>query len=56
MTVEQFRELPLDDGPWTHELHYGEVIAAPRPRSRHYKLQVRLASLLRQRAAHQGIV
>lgn len=56
MTVEQFRELPPDDGPWLHELHYGELVAAPRPKSGQYKLQVRLARLLEARAGNLGVV
>jgi Uma2 family endonuclease len=56
MTVEQFRELPPDDGPWLHELHYGEVVAAPRPKSWQYKLQVRLAHLLEARSERLGVV
>jgi len=56
VTVEQFRELPPDDGPWLHELHHGEVVAAPRPKSKHYKLQTRLAHLLEKRAGNLGVV
>ena len=56
MTVEEFQELPLDRGPLVHELHHGEVVAAPRPTSWQYKLQVRLAHLLEARAGDLGIV
>jgi Uma2 family endonuclease len=56
MTVEQFRELPPDDGPWLHELHYGEVVASERPKAKHYKLQVRLARLLEAQAGSLGAV
>jgi Uma2 family endonuclease/predicted ATPase len=55
VTVEQFRELPLDDGPWLHELHYGEVVTSPRPESRQYKLQTRLSHLLEARAGNLGV-
>ena len=56
MTVEQFRELPPDHGPLLHELHYGEVVASARPKSRQYKLQTRLAHLLETRAGNLGVV
>ena len=56
MTVEQFRELPLDRGPWLHELRYGEVVTSTRPKSGQYKLQVRLAHLLETRADRLGVV
>ena len=56
MTVEQFRELPLDRGPWLHELHYGEVVTSARPNSGQYKLQARLASFLETSAGHLGVV
>jgi len=56
MTVEQFRELPLDRGPWLHELHYGEVVTSTRPKSGQYKLQVRLAHILETRAGSLGVV
>jgi Uma2 family endonuclease len=56
MTVEQFRELPSDRGPLVHELHHGEVVTLTRPKAKHYKLQTRLADLLRPRAAHLGVV
>ncbi|MGA2592476.1 MAG: Uma2 family endonuclease [Bryobacteraceae bacterium] len=56
MTVEQFQALPPDDGPYAHELHHGEVVTMTRPKSKHFKLQTRLAYLLRPRAAHLGIV
>ncbi|MGA2742103.1 MAG: Uma2 family endonuclease [Bryobacteraceae bacterium] len=56
MTVEQFRDLPLDDGPYVHELHHGEVVTLPRPKSRHYKLQAHLLELLQPRAGGLGFV
>lgn len=56
MTVEDFQALPPDDGPYVHELHHGEVVTMTRPKSKHFKLQMRLANILRRRAAHQGIV
>jgi Uma2 family endonuclease len=56
MTVEQFQDLPLDRGPWLHELHYGEVVTSARPKSGQYKLQMRLAHLLETRAGSLGVV
>lgn len=56
MTVEEFRELPLDDGPWLHELHRGEVVTSPRPKASHYKLQKQLERLLETRARDLGVV
>jgi len=56
MTVEQFRELPLDKWPVVHELHHGEVVTLTRPKAKHYRLQTRLLDLLRPRAAHLGVV
>jgi Uma2 family endonuclease len=37
-------------------LHYGEVVTSPRPKSRQYKLQTRLAHLLETRAGNLGVV
>ena len=41
---------------WLHELHYGEVVVSARPKAKHFKLQTRLAHLLRPKAAHLGVV
>ena len=46
ITVEQFRQLP-EEGEFAYELHYGEVVAAARPKARHWRLQGRLVDLLR---------
>ncbi|MGA2135883.1 MAG: Uma2 family endonuclease [Bryobacteraceae bacterium] len=56
MTAAEFQELPLDDSPYQYELHHGEVVTMSRPKSRHFKLQVRLTQLLRPTAEHLGIV
>jgi Uma2 family endonuclease len=56
MTVEQFQQLPLDKGPMVHELHHGEVVTLTRPKAKHYKLQPRLADLLRPTAAPLGFI
>jgi Uma2 family endonuclease len=45
ITVAQFRELP-EGGEYAYELHYGEVVAVTRPKSKHWKLQSRLRRLL----------
>jgi Uma2 family endonuclease len=42
MTVEEFRQLPEDDGPVYHELRHGEVVAVPRPKLKHQVIQARL--------------
>ena len=34
ITVAQFRELPEDEA-YLYELHHGEVVALPRPKSEH---------------------
>src|SRR5882672_824507 len=45
ITVAQFRELP-QGGEYAYELHYGEVVAVTRPKSKHFRLQRRLRRLL----------
>jgi Uma2 family endonuclease len=47
MTVEEFRKLPDDDGPVYHELHHGELVAAPRPKFKHHLIQGRLRDRLK---------
>ena len=56
MTVEQFQELPLDEGPLLHELHHGEIVAFAGPKDNHYRLQKRLERLLEARAGDLGVV
>ena len=56
MTVEEFQALPPDKGELVHELHHGEIVTMTSPKSKHFKLQMRLASLLRPKAEHLGIV
>jgi Uma2 family endonuclease len=51
VSVEEFRELPLDDGAFRRELHHGEVVALTRPNFRHYQIQCRLQDLLSARSA-----
>ena len=55
ITVEQFRQLPKG-GEFAYELHHGEVVAATRPKARHWGLQHRLMMLLGPKLAKFGIV
>ncbi|HEX7360292.1 MAG TPA: Uma2 family endonuclease [Bryobacteraceae bacterium] len=50
MTVEEYRKLPKDDGPFYHELRHGELVPAPQPKIGHHLIQDRLADLLRHAA------
>ena len=56
MTVEEFSDLPKDDGPVYHELHHGEIVAVPRAKYKHYFLQSRLRDELRAVAPPGGLV
>jgi len=56
VTVEEFRDLPLDEGAVMYELHHGEVVAMSRPKAKHYKLQTTIEDLLRPRAQHLGVI
>jgi len=56
MTVEQFRNLPEDDGPVYHELRNGEVVEVTRPKSRHMRIQKRLEKLLEPLVGDRGVV
>lgn len=47
MTVEQFRQLPKDDGPVYHELRRGEVVAVARPKLKHALIQSRVRDTLK---------
>jgi Uma2 family endonuclease len=55
ITVEQFRQLP-DSGEYYYELHHGEVAAMTRPKTGHFKLQVRLVDLLQPKLFRFGRV
>lgn len=48
ITVAQYRELPEDRGA-VYELHYGEVVILPHPKSWHWSLQDGLLNLLELR-------
>ena len=56
VTVEEFRQLPDDDGPVYHELRHGEVVAVIRAKYKHYKMQRVLRRLLEDRAPVDGLV
>jgi Uma2 family endonuclease len=45
MTVAQYRQLP-ENAEFVYELHYGEVVAMPRPKARYWELQRVLMQLL----------
>jgi len=46
MTVEEFSNLPEDDGPVYHELRHGEIVPVTRAKFKHQMIQSRLRSLL----------
>jgi len=56
MTVEQFRALPEDSGPFYHELRNGEIIAVTRPKFEHSLIQRRLRRLLEEIAPADSLV
>jgi Uma2 family endonuclease len=45
-TVDEFRDLPEDDGPVYHELRHGEIVSVTRPKFRHSLIQRKLRRLL----------
>jgi Uma2 family endonuclease len=55
ITVEQYRQL-ANRQDCVQELHWGEIVNVSFPKPIHVKLQDRLATLLRPRAAHLGYV
>jgi Uma2 family endonuclease len=56
MTVEQFRSLHEDQGPFYHELRHGELVAVTRPKLKHHLIQDRLVQLLKPAAQAAGHV
>jgi len=46
MTVEEFREMPEDNGPVYHELRHGVPVAVARPKLKHALIQRNLRQLL----------
>jgi Uma2 family endonuclease len=55
MTVEQFDDLP-ERQDVLEELHWGLLVALPRPKVRHVKLQMKLTQFLEPLAARRGYV
>jgi Uma2 family endonuclease len=55
ITVAQFRQRP-EGGEFAYELHYGVVVAVPRPKARHLELQHRLLFRLGPKLAGFGAV
>jgi len=56
ITVEEFSQLPEDDGPVYHELRNGEVVAVPRPKLKHHVIQARLRDYLKALAPPASFV
>lgn len=54
MTVEEFRKLPKDDGPFYHELRHGELVSVSRPKIKHSLIQDRLLDFLKPLARPLG--
>jgi Uma2 family endonuclease len=46
MTVEEFFELPDPSGPFTLELHFGELVEVGRANKKHFDLQSRIRRIL----------
>jgi Uma2 family endonuclease len=46
MTVQQYLELREPEGPYTWELHFGELVKVGRPKKPHYNLQMLIRDLL----------
>jgi Uma2 family endonuclease len=55
MTFEEFEQLPDPPGG-RYELHHGETVFVPPPKHGHYKIQLRLRSLLENAAGRLGVV
>jgi Uma2 family endonuclease len=49
MTVEQYQQLPDPPGPFTWELHFGELVKVGEPKIPHYELQLLILDLLRKK-------
>ena len=56
MTIEEFRNLPEDDGPVYHELRHGELVAVTRAKFKHQMIQSRLRRLLEPLAPPGALV
>ena len=55
MTVEEYSQLPEERG-FRYELHHGELVQVPPPKTRHFKTQRCLRVLLQVPAGNAGVV
>jgi Uma2 family endonuclease len=55
ITVTQFRRMPENEA-YRYELRHGEVVAVTRPKTRHWRLQVRVSRLLERKLKAFGEV
>ena len=49
MTVAEYEQLPNDDGPFSFELHHGELVQVAKPKLEHYVIQQDAEQALRAR-------
>jgi Uma2 family endonuclease len=56
MTVEEYRQIPDDKGPFYLELHHGELVEVPRPKIGHTRIQRTLRKLMEGAAGSEGVV
>src|SRR5438046_149639 len=56
MTIEEFYQLPEDDGRVYHELRHGELVTVTRPKYKHSMIQSRLRRLLEPLAPPTSLV
>ncbi len=56
VTVQEFRQLPEDEGAVYHELRHGEIISVTRPKLRHALVQRNLRELLEELADQESYV
>lgn len=49
MTTEQFFALPEPVGPFTSELHFGELVKVGRAKKKHFELQSLIRDILARR-------
>lgn len=55
-TVEEFSQLPEDNGPVYHELRHGEIAIVTRPKLKHFFVQRNLRRLLENLAERGSVV
>jgi Uma2 family endonuclease len=56
VTIEEYSNLPEDDGPVYHELRHGELVAVARAKVKHQMIQSRLRRLLEPLAPPAALV